>query len=301
MNGHPLFIEENAMRAGQPSRTADQNALFRALEARRPAALRIADDPLALRFLSPEFRVLAEAARVPAARRLLEAVIDRRWPCVRPGVVARTRLIDQTVLRELGNVGQVLILGAGFDSRAWRLPGMDQVRVFELDHPATQAAKQRALRGRQAAASVCFVPVVFGADDPSRALAASGFTAGAPTLVLWEGVTNYLQSEAVDATFALLARLLGSGSPVLFTYVDAGMLDGSAAFAGAETTMRAVRRVGEPFTFGFIPAELATYLAERHFQLQSDERVSDAAQRFYPVGRCPPAPAYYHVVESRRH
>jgi methyltransferase (TIGR00027 family) len=290
------------MRDGQPSRTAGQNALFRALEARRPAPARIADDPLAVRFLSPEFRLLAETARLRPARRLLEMTIDHRWPCARPGVVARTRLIDQVVLREVGNVGQVLILGAGFDTRAWRLPGMDRVRVFELDHPATQAAKQRALRrGGTSPAHVTFVPVVFGADDPARALTAAGFTAGAPALVLWEGVTNYLDAGAVDATFGLLASMLGSGSLVVFTYVDAGMLDGSAVFAGAQTTMRAVRRVGEPFTFGFVPSQLPPYLAGRGFELVSDERVSDVARRFYPAGRCPPAPAYYHVAQARKH
>jgi O-methyltransferase involved in polyketide biosynthesis len=80
--------------------------------------------------------------------------------------------------------------------------------------------------------------------------------------VVWVGVTNYLDPRAVDETFALLASALGSGSPVLFTHVDAGMLDGSAVFAGAETTMRAVRRVGEPFTFGFErPAGNATWPA----------------------------------------
>jgi methyltransferase (TIGR00027 family) len=289
------------MRAGQPSRTADQNALFRALEARRPAPVRVADDPMAVRFLSPEFRLLAEAARLPPVRRLLEMTIDHRWPCVRPGVVARTQLIDRVVMRELGAAEQVLILGAGFDSRAWRLPGMNRVRVFELDHPATQAAKQRVLRRRgRTPTHVTFVPVVFGADDPARALTTAGFTAGAPTLVLWEGVTNYLDREAVDATFGLLASMLGSGSLVLFTYVDAGMLDGSAVFEGAETTMRAVRRVGEPFTFGFVPSQLPAYLAARGFELLSDEQVSDAARRLYPAGRCPPAPAYYHVAESRK-
>jgi methyltransferase (TIGR00027 family) len=289
------------MRDGQSSRTAGQNALFRALEARRPALARIADDQLAVRFLSPEFRLLAEAARLRPARRLLEMTIDHRWPCARPGVVARTRLIDQVVLRELGNVGQVLILGAGFDTRAWRLPGMDRVRVFELDHPATQAAKQRALpRDGKSPAHVTFVPVVFGADDPGRALTTAGFTAGAPALVLWEGVTNYLDAGAVDATFGLLASMLGSGSLVLFTYVDAGMLDGSAVFAGAQTTIRAVRRAGEPFTFGFVPSQLPAYLADRGFELVSDERVSDVARRFYPARRCPPAPAYYHVAEARK-
>jgi len=178
---------------------------------------------------------------------------------------------------------------------------MDRVRVFELDHQATQAAKQRALRdGGLSAAHVTFVPVVFGADDPGHALRASGFTAGASALVLWEGVTNYLDREAVDATFGLLASMLGSGSGVLFTYVDAGILDGSADFVGALTTMRAVRRVGEPFTFGFIPSELPGYLAARGFELLSDELVSDAAVRFYPAGKCPAAPAYYHVAESRK-
>jgi methyltransferase (TIGR00027 family) len=289
------------MRAGRPSRTADQNALFRALEARRRAADRVADDQLAVRLLSPGFRLLAEAARLPPVRRLLELTIDHRWPCARPGVVARTRLIDQMVLRELGQVGQVLILGAGFDTRAFRLPGMDRVRVFELDHPATQAAKRRALRRPgPPIAHVTFIPVVFGTDDPGHALAASRFATEVPTLVLWEGVTNYLDAEAVDATFRLLASALAPGSLVVFTYVDAGILDGSAVFAGADTTMQAVRRVGEPFTFGFVPSQLPGYLAERGFELLSDERVCDAARRFYPAGRCPAAPAYYHVADSRK-
>ena len=136
------------MRPQQASRTARQNALFRAIEARRPASARVADDPLAVRFLTPEFRLLAEAARMPSARRLIERVIDNRWPCVRGGVVARTRLIDETIQAELPRVRQVMILGTGFDSRAYRLPQMRQVPVFEIDHPATQAAKKRALQHR---------------------------------------------------------------------------------------------------------------------------------------------------------
>lgn len=207
------------MRAGQPSRTARQNALFRALEARRPAQDRVADDFLAARFLTPEFRPLAGLARVPAVRRLIETVIDSRWPCVRGGVVARTRLIDETVVAELPRVRQV---------------------------------------------------------------------------------TNYLGPEAVDTTFRFLASALGPGSPVLFTYVDRGMLDGTADFAGAATTMRAVRRVGEPFTFGLDPGEVPGYLAGRDLALEWDTPVSAAAARFYPAGRCPTSPAYYHVALARR-
>jgi methyltransferase (TIGR00027 family) len=290
------------MREGQPSRTAVQNALFRALEARRPASRRVADDPLAMRFLTPEFRLLAGIARVAAARHLIEEFIDHRWPCVRGGVVARTRLIDEKVLAELPRVRQAVILGAGFDSRAYRLPPMRQVTVFEVDHPATQAAKRRVVRRAvgEPAGRVRFVPVVFGADDPAGKLADSGFQPGAATLVLWEGVTNYLDPAAVDATFRFLATAVGPGSPVVFTYVDRGIIDGTARFEGAQTTLRAVRRVGEPFTFGLDPAEVAGYLAQRGFRLEWDTAVSDAAARLYPAGACPSAPAYYHVAGARR-
>src|SRR5437764_1003412 len=106
------------------SRTARQNALFRALESRRPRTARMADDPLAVRFLTPEFRLLAELARLPPLRRLIEIVIDRGWPCARAGVVVRTRVLDEVIAEALPRVEQFLILGAGFDSRAYRLPGI---------------------------------------------------------------------------------------------------------------------------------------------------------------------------------
>jgi methyltransferase (TIGR00027 family) len=290
------------MRTGRPSRTARQNALFRALEARRPPAQRVADDHVAVHFLSPEFRVLAELARLAPVHKLLESFIDRRWPCARAGVVARTRLIDDAFVNHLPAVEQVLLLGAGFDSRAYRLDGMSEVRVFEVDHPSTQEEKRRILARTfdHPPGHVTFVPVVFGKDDPAVRLASAGFTTGAPTLVLWEGVTNYLDADSVTATFAFLASALPAGSPVLFTYVHRGMLDGSASFAGGDTTMRAVQRVGEPFTFGFDPQALPGYLEERGFQLGSDTTVAEAAERYYANGRRPEAPAYYHVVEARR-
>jgi len=289
------------VRAGQASRTAGQNALFRALEARCPPGVRIADDELAVQFLTPQYRVLAELARVPALRRLIEGVIDHRWPRARGGVVVRTQLLDDAISRELPHVRQVLILGAGFDTRAHRLPGMQGVRVFEVDHPATQRAKQRALlRSAGLPPHVTFVPVVFGRDDPAEALEATGFAAEAPTLVVWEGVTNYLEGEAVDATFTFLASVLGTGSPVFFTYVHRGILDGSVAFEGAATTMRAVGHVGEPFTFGFDPPELPAYVGARGFELVRDVPVSEADVPDSAAGRRPKAPAYYHVAELRK-
>jgi methyltransferase (TIGR00027 family) len=286
---------------GKPSRTACQNALFRALEARHPVDRRVADDSLAAGFLTPEYRLVAELARVPVLRRSTESFIDRRWPCARGGVVARTRLIDDTIADELPHVRQVLILGAGFDSRPYRLPGMDGVEVFEVDHPDTQALKRRVLtRGRRVIpGSVHLVPVVFGRNDVADALASAGFATGRPTLALWEGTTNYLDATAVDRTFTFLGESLASGSPVLYTYVHAGVLDGSVAFEGGATTTRAVRKVGEPMTFGFDPEDVPAFLLRHGFDLEWDIAVSELGSRDY-WDSPPSLPAYYHVAKARR-
>lgn len=290
------------MKEGRPSRTAHQNALFRALEARRAPTARVADDPLAVRFLPPDYRLLAELARIGPARRLTEAIIDRRWPGPRAGVVARTRLIDETIAGHLPAVGQVLILGAGFDTRPYRMAAMATQRVFEVDHPLTQQDKKKTLARMPGGlpAHVYYVPVVFGRDDPGDALVGAGFVTGQATLALWEGVTNYLDDASVGAAFSFLTAALGPGSPLLFTYVHRGIIDGSAHFRGAREAMEHVERLGEPFTFGFDPAELPTYLRDRGFELAWDVAVSDAARCYYPNGNLPPVPAYYHVVESRR-
>lgn len=289
------------MRAGAPSRTAQHNALFRALEARRPVGARIADDRLAVRFLPLKFRVIAEVARARPIRRLVEEVIDRRWPGPRAGVVLRTRLVDDAIAEALTGADQVLILGAGFDTRSYRLPGMDAARVFEVDHPSTQALKERTVRRAIGSipANVTFVPVEFGRDDLEGAVRAAGFQAAARTIVLWEGVTNYLTADAVDGTFRSIASLVDAGSPVLFTYIERAMLDGTKAFDGATESSEHVQRVGEPYTFGFHPDEVPAYLAERGFDLVWDTNVPDAAER-YRVDR-PNGYAYYHVCLARRH
>src|SRR6185436_13828332 len=101
--------------------------LFRALETARGRD-RVFDDPLAVRFLQGGYRVLARAAQIGFVGRWLEKYIDRRWPGPRPSAVARTRLIDDLVVEALGQgARQVLLLGAGYDSRAYRLPGISRV------------------------------------------------------------------------------------------------------------------------------------------------------------------------------
>jgi methyltransferase (TIGR00027 family) len=245
--------------------------------------------------------VLARLARLRPLGRRLERLIDRRWPGPRPSAVARTRLIDDLVVDAVaGGARQVLLLGAGYDSRAFRLPALARVPVFEADHPATQRVKQRLLRGAvrpERRAHVHFVPVDLLHDDLGAALRAAGFARLEPTVIVWEGVTNYLTAPAVDATLRLLADATATGSRLVLTYVDRRMLDHPASFPDAVAWHDAVARQGEPWTFGFDPAELPGYLAARGLRLATDLSTRDAARRYLP-GRGERAAAFYRVAEA---
>jgi len=129
------------------------------------------------------------------------------------------------------------------------------------------------------------VAIDFDRDQLGEVMAASVFRPDRPAFFIWEGVTNYLTAEAVDATFRWLSGT-AAGSRVLFTYVHRGILDGSARFEGARESMDTVRRVGEPFTFGFDPAELPAYLRARGLTLVEDVGAPEYRARYLaPLGR----------------
>jgi methyltransferase (TIGR00027 family) len=284
------------------SRSAEHVALFRALESTRRE--RIFDDPYAAKLLPLRYRAVARLARLPRFRRYVERHIDERMPAgPRASAVVRTRLIDDLVNEALKEgARQVVLLGAGYDSRAYRMPAMATGRVFEVDHPATQATKRRLIRGHvhpDRRAHVAFVPLDLARDDLDAALRRADFAARTRTAVVWEGVTNYLTAEAVDATLRYLAAATASGSRIIFTYVDRAALDGTGGFSGVEEWHAVVREQGEPWTFGFDPAELSDYLDERGMRLCLDVSARDAAARYLaPLGRHEPAAPFYRIAQA---
>jgi methyltransferase (TIGR00027 family) len=254
------------------SRSAEHVALFRALESARRHG-RLFDDPYAAGFLTGWYRIVGGLVTLAPVRRGVERFIDWRWPAgPRASAVVRTRLIDDLVGAGLAaGATQVVLLGAGYDSRAYRIPAMAKARVFEVDHPATQATKRRLVNARvpiDRRSHVSFVPVDLVRDHLDPALRRAGFAAGEPAIVVWEGVTNYLTGEAVDATLRGLAEITGTGSRIIFTYVDRGALDGTGGFAGVQRWHAALSRHGEPWTFGLDPATLSDYLAQRQLRLR---------------------------------
>jgi len=287
----------------QPSRTAEYMALFRAVETAERADRRLFDDPFAAAFLTGRLKALAAFARLPAIGRLATYFLDLGWPRTRSSAVVRTRLIDDLVRQAIrSGARQALLLGAGFDSRPYRLEELRDVPLFEVDHPATQRAKRLRLQAHgRLAGNVHFVPVDFEKDDLETTLLHAGFITTVATVAVWEGVVSYLTPAAVDQSFRTLARILSEGSHLIFSYVHQGALDGSVAFREARRWKSSVRSSGEPFIFGFDPAGLADYLRPRGFALVSDVSTAEAAKSYCePLHRNEPGSELYRIAAAQR-
>ena len=271
------------MKAGQASRTAQHMALFRAMESTLPAKRRLFEDQLAAKALSPGLRIVADLSKIPGVGKVLRTFIDHNWPGGRTSGVARTRFIDDEATAALASgLEQVVILGAGFDARAYRLGMMAGRSVFEVDHPATSAAKQAVLKRalRNLPQHVHFVAVNFDSESLVEAMNAAGYDADKRTLFIWEGVTNYLNEAAIDATLRWCAAAAVC-SKVIFTYIHKRVLADPQAFFGGAKMIATVQAVGERWTFGLEPAELTGFLKERGLVLQQDIGASDYRAKYY--------------------
>jgi methyltransferase (TIGR00027 family) len=260
------------------SKTAAYVALYRALETRERRRPPLFRDPYAIGFLPLRHRLLLRAARTPNLQRLLAAYADKRAPGARTSAIARTLFIDDVVRAALARgVRQCVLLGAGFDCRAHRLPELARVKVFEVDRHDTQHFKQ----SRVPASGVHYVPIDFLRDDAFARLAQAGWERAWPTIFVWEGVTNYLREEAVRA---VLREIGGSarGSSLVFSYVHRGALDGSQRFPGAERILENVRTLREPWTFGLKPEEVAPFVASAGLTLVEDLGADAYRARYLP-------------------
>lgn len=258
-------------------------ALFRALESILPPDKRLFNDSIAKYCLSPLPYFVWTLARIPGIHSAITKLIDRKWPGARTSGVARTRAIDDAACQALeSGIQQVVLLGAGFDSRAYRLPGMEKVTVYEVDHPATSARKreviQRALGN--VPGRVRYVGIDFNSNDLELEMKSAGYNTTLPTLFIWEGVTNYLTPEAVDSTLRWCSGA-AHGSQVVFTYIDRDVLSNPDSFYGTEKIVQILQDVEERWTFGLEPAKLASYLKDKGFKLESDLSATQYRKQYF--------------------
>jgi methyltransferase (TIGR00027 family) len=274
------------------------------LETQEQPARRLFDDPYAFALLSDPYRMFARLAHLPILGKLVYAILDLGWPYTRSSGVVRTRAIDDLVRDAIrSGARQLVLLGAGFDSRGCRLEEAGKITVFEVDHPATQQVKKERLKTcmDRLPANIRYVTVDFERDNLEAKLAESGYDPATPAIAVWEGVISYLTESAVQGTFAVLARLLAPSSFLIFTYTHKGALDGSKAFPGAHRWRSWSSVSGEPFIYGLNPDTLAEMLKPYRFLLQSDASTAEIARRYCPpLGRREPGNRAYRVATATR-
>jgi methyltransferase (TIGR00027 family) len=258
-----------------PSRTAWLVALRRAAHQimDRPPVF---TDPLGLRILGKE--TAAELGRNPQYR--AHRVSDRY---LRAFLAARSRIAEDT-LAELVSQGlrQYVILGAGLDTFAYRNP-WPELRVWEVDHPATQGWKrERLAKGEITVPSPePFVPVDFAHQDLERALVAAGLDLGQPTFFSWLGVAPYLERPAIDSLLGFVARASASGGGIVFDYFIPPHTQPLVVRLMLALRRWRLKKIGEPWRTYFDPAQLVAQLQDLGFRDVTDFTPALINERYF--------------------
>ena len=249
-----------------PSKTAEGIAINRAAESRRPEHSRVFHDPYAVHFFSEQtLRVL----RRPLLAWCLRTY--RRWQYrgMYGAIVCRVRFIDDVLCSSIEDgADQVVLLGAGYDMRAYRFAHlMDGVKVFEVDDPDTQMVKTQKMKTIPGTppVNISYVPMRFGRDDLRANLNSRGYDPEGKTLFIWEGVTMYLNLEEIDATLEFVVRHSGPGSSIVFDAFPPSIADGTNTRREVKALKKYTGSVGEPIRSGLHFGEIESFMKDRGF------------------------------------
>ena len=266
------------MRKNQTSLTALGIAVLRVVESEKPEDERICFDPYARRFVPGWFYHMMRFF-------IHSGYAEWRGRGVLGFLAARERYIDEYLAECLKQeFVQLVILGAGYDSRAYRFEALKcAVRVFEVDHPATQQVKLDGVKkifGYQPK-NVTYVAIDFNQQTLGDCLAAHGYDSQAKTVFIWQGVTNYLEPAAVDSTLNFISQHAAPGSRVIFDYIDEALLTGPTHHGEVKSMKRYRGMSGEDLRFGIPIAHIETYLGLRGFEQIINLRSEDLKALYF--------------------
>ena len=198
-------------------------------------------------------------------------------------VIARTKYIDEAFDKNLENAEQVLIFGAGFDSRSIRFKDKTKhAKYFELDSTITQNARIKRFKEMniEVPPNVVFIPIDFDKDSLSQKLDEYGFKRNKVCLFLLEGLTMYLDPRSIDATFKLISGYAGKDSIVIFDYIYASVTRRENLYDGEKELYDAVSKAGEKFTFGIERGKIEEFLSKYDLSLV-EEVTADVLEKRY--------------------
>ncbi|MEL6535693.1 MAG: SAM-dependent methyltransferase [Bacteroidota bacterium] len=262
-------------------------AVIRMLEASYPKEQRLFEDKVSQYLLPGTYRTFT---KLLSARWLRQALIrrrDKQFPGVLGLIPVRTRYLDDRVKDALDRgIRQIVILGAGMDSRPYRIAGIAGAQVFEVDRKVVQQFKIARVKNWQGSQPlhVNFVEVDFTTQTLEATLGTSGLNLEEPTLVLWEGVTQYITEEAVRNTLAYLSTI--EQAEVIMSYVPAEYLNSSSPLPYLPKLLQGLKKAGLGWYFGLDPQQLPQFVGEYGYTVQEDVGHAEHQERYLrPIGR----------------
>ena len=269
-----------------PSKMAEEIAFHRVVEMFMPEDERIFFDPYAISFVNPE--ILENMAKNPIETQKKSEELEKLFPGVHNSIIARVRYFDDFV-EKLADEGleQLVILGAGYDTRAYRIDRLkENVKVFEVDHPNTQSFKIQKVKEILGSVPnhVVYVPVDFDTQKLYQRLLESGYEMSKKTLFIMEGLVMYIPPDAVDETLLFIVNNSGKGSAVIFDYVPQSVVDGTSDLEVGKNLHNHAREYKEPLQFGIKEGKVETFLKERGFS-SIESVTSEDYQKMYFEGK----------------
>lgn len=261
------------------SNTALGAATCRLIEQYQPKETRLFNDPVIKDLVGTPIRMLTQFASM---RNFTIKQTDSIMPGTYGLQICRTRFIDDALLAALSQgIEQVIILGAGLDTRPYRLAGMDHVKVLEVDLPSVQEDKKKKLQKHfgRLPEHVNFIPIDFDTQSLEAVLTGTAFDPSKRVVFVWEGVMQYLSEEAVRRTLNFVGKS-APGSILVFTYVLKSIIDRRSDVPGADKIIDVVAKRGSPWLFGLEPSSVPSFLQPFHLHLEADVGNADYQLRY---------------------
>jgi len=262
------------------SRTAQWTCVSRAASSLESDDHYRSDDRIALLLVPTFLRLLLH---IPLTRRLICQILAPKG--IYAYTIARTKYIDAAFKQALADgFDQILIFGAGFDTRALRFqPLAEDTKVFELDVLPIQKSKhdQYAKRGLSIPANLEFISIDFDKESLAEKLDAAGFGKVARSLFVLEGLLMYLQPESVNATFKVIQEFAGERSAVVFDYVRASVLRQAGSHYGEREIAKSVAKAGEGWQFGIEEGALEPFLTKYDLKLCEHNDAQDLERMYF--------------------
>ncbi len=250
-----------------------------------PTGQRVIDDDLAARLLPFGAMMVVRLFRLAWMRDWIIGRSEKSDPGIWGGMLCRKRYIDEKLVASRDEIEAVVNLGAGFDTRPYRLPALSGLPVWEVDQYGNIEAKVKRLRKALGTipANIKLVAADFDRDDLGSLLAGEGYSAAGQTFFVLEAVTQYLTERGVRATFEWLARAT-PGSRLVFTYVRKSFLDGKSFYDWDSGYRRFVE--SKVWLFGMEPEDCPSFLRDYGWRIIEDVGYGELATKYIaPTGR----------------